>query len=963
MKRKLICSLILILVLSLAAAAAGFSNQNLDIGYKKGCVVVSGSFDASENAGLKYNVFLTTYSDFGFVSSVELSETFTIKSGANTFSHNFTMKSDEQKVRAFVLTETFEPVCADMTKTVVADYIDWQTDKDEFYSAVTDSRFTSGTDFSEFFKEDNEVTVVEAIAVASNLHAMYKDREINEKDPSSYVHVIDMDDASKLVDLSDRNSVNLDGINFTYAEGGIDEENSYLYGTSVKKDNGGYDPQVVINGLQLEARHYNKMTVRLKYETVSGNYINLKKQYVQIFYKTSNESGLSEDKSVGCYLTDVKNPKEWFELEFDLTEHTKWKDIITGIRIDPLNNIAKFYIDYVKFTKSEKVDNSEWFDPYLAYAVDNGIIKSGQYTESEFYRPITREELFDMFVRIYPESYFTIVNSKIKGVPDVHKNDKYSEVYLLLYKSGITLGFDSSGNIGLDKTLKRSDVAGLINRLVISSNRLKGTVSSSWDSQGSSYDVEFNTSSDRYRFSFKRATVSTPSNGSMKLVCDYDAYMDYNRTFSVDASRFTNLRVRVKAEYTAEPTNKKFEFFYKPQGVSSFGDYYISTDVSDYYLDPLGWYIFDVDLSLDPNWKGTITDYRLDMINDAGTYTIDYIRFVESKYYGQPSDHQGLIDAGYTATRLMQDEHFENGFYVAKMDQSVSALNHGKFNSYSVTGNNPLWTIGPWWQGSGEGFTPIDLWTDRDTTTDKYTLADKYGVNTIVYNPEEKSISQRLNATKIYNGKPHENDTYKWWPHQLIEQSTTMTGDVDKERNSADADRMFVELDVRMTDFKNTTNANGTNVCSYLIYFYLRPKEDPKQRIWFGLTVFNTSASTDNPTGLTASNRVTPTWSPDSAAHQYMYGMPQAVVFGGIENSFNPSKGEAAVSKEWKKIRLDVTPHIDRAIEWANRDNIFEKTVTKEDMYFDGVNIGYEIHGNYDCTIEFKNFNMVSYNK
>ena len=94
-----------------------------------------------------------------------------------------------------------------------------------------------------------------------------------------------------------------------------------------------------------------------------------------------------------------------------------------------------------------------------------------------------------------------------------------------------------------------------------------------------------------------------------------------------------------------------------------------------------------------------------------------------------------------------------------------------------------------------------------------------------------------------------------------------------------------------------------------------------------------------------------------------MYGMPMAVVYDGIENSFNPSKGVAAVSDEWKHIRLDITPHIDRAIEWANRDNIFEMEVTKEDMFFNGVNIGYEIHGNYDCTFEFKNFNMVSYNK
>ena len=139
-----------------------------------------------------------------------------------------------------------------------------------------------------------------------------------------------------------------------------------------------------------------------------------------------------------------------------------------------------------------------------------------------------------------------------------------------------------------------------------------------------------------------------------------------------------------------------------------------------------------------------------------------------------------------------------------------------------------------------------------------------------------------------------------------------------------------------------------------LIYFYLMTDKAPGQRIWFGQTVFN---------GLSASERVEASWSPDSAAHQYMYGIPQAVFFGGIENSFNPEKGVAVVGDEWKHIRLDVTPHIERAVEWANRDNIFGVEVTKEDMYISGVNIGFEIHGNYDCTFEIKNFNMVSYNK
>ena len=86
---------------------------------------------------------------------------------------------------------------------------------------------------------------------------------------------------------------------------------------------------------------------------------------------------------------------------------------------------------------------------------------------------------------------------------------------------------------------------------------------------------------------------------------------------------------------------------------------------------------------------------------------------------------------------------------------------------------------------------------------------------------------------------------------------------VDMEYNSADADRMFVELDIRMTDFKPTTNTEGMNVCSYLAYFYLRPKTDPGQLIWFGLNLFSGAS-------LNAPTNIVPNWSPDSAAHQYM---------------------------------------------------------------------------------------------
>lgn len=936
-----------------------FTNTLVQTNIKDGTITVRGKLQSTTQIGKKYKAYVLTYDNYGEVVCVDKSEDYVVNDGVNTFSFKITDNYPELQKKAYVLSEDMALISFE-DKQLDFDIM-WEPAEREFYTNVTDPRYGYGTDFEGAFDEDG-VTVIDGITIAATLHSKYHKNEITTPEASDYYKSFEMDDASILVDLSDRNSINVDGINFTRAEGGIDEAEGYLYGISVEKDGGGYDPQIVFNGLGLDARNFNKITIRIKYANAPGYYINLRSQVLQVFFKTNTDSALNEAKSIRYELRQHSSVTNWFEIELDMSSIDSWKDVITGIRIDPLNNNAKFYIDYVRFTKSETDDGLEWYDNYLSYAYENNLVKLGKFSESDFSSNLTRREFFDMLFKAYPESYFPAINT-VLGIPDVDKNSKNAEVYLMLYNAGITLGFDENGNLLLDEEITKSEVAAIINRLLVKENRLLGSVDSDWGAYGSKYDFEFSTADDNSLFTFTRATILGNEDGKLKLETSYDGYMSYKSAISLDADLYSKIRIRLKAEYDTPPTNNTFEIFYKPKGVSSYStDYCISTSVSDFYLDELGWYIFEVDLGLHPKWTGEIVGIRFDMINDAGTYTYDYIRFIESEYYGMPDTHEGLIEAGYTATRLMQDEDFARGFYVGSVDQSVSSVDHGLWQDYCETTDAPLWQIGPWWQGTGDGFEQVDLWDDRDTTTDEYTLADTYGINTITYNPELKSITQRLNATKIYNGEPHDVDTYTWWPHQLLEQNTNYTGDVNKDRNSADADRMFVELDIRMTDFKNTTNVEGINTCQYLIYFYLRPKAQPNQRIWFGLNLFTTSSTTDNPTGLTAPTNVKPNWSPDSAAHQYMYGMPMAVVYDGIENSFNPSNGVAAVSDEWKHIRLDVTPHIDRAIEWANRDNIFEMEVTKEDMYFDGVNIGYEIHGNYDCTFEFKNFNMVSYN-
>ena len=153
-------------------------------------------------------------------------------------------------------------------------------------------------------------------------------------------------------------------------------------------------------------------------------------------------------------------------------------------------------------------------------------------------------------------------------------------------------------------------------------------------------------------------------------------------------------------------------------------------------------------------------------MNAARTYTIDYIRFIKSPYTDLP-DQESLVANGYVGTDIMPDG-FKNGYLVStgSNGDTFAEMNAaGKIVTFPETESEskPLWTLGCWYNGAGtEDFPVIDVWEDRDTTTDEYTFADTYGINTVTYNPELDSMSMRLNATKIYNGKPHDANVYSW---------------------------------------------------------------------------------------------------------------------------------------------------------------------------------------------------------
>lgn len=296
---------------------------------------------------------------------------------------------------------------------------------------------------------------------------------------------------------------------------------------------------------------------------------------------------------------------------------------------------------------------------------------------------------------------------------------------------------------------------------------------------------------------------------------------------------------------------------------------------------------------------------------------------------------------GYESKALLNDTDFSDGFSILSQEtQNNSSVKIGDF-IYNDNSESPSWMIAQWNSGP--------CLRKNRANSDKYTLTDGK-TKFITYNPAENSVSMRLNAAEIYGGEPA-GDTE--WPHLLLEQSPIVDynslSDKDKAFYNCDADRMVVSLDIRLKDLVDTTNHDGINAVQYLAYFYLTGT-DGNKFIWFGLDLFDNRGNNDT------------YWAPDSAGGLMIYTLSTKDTYGSTFRTLN-CFGKPHVGDDWVHIEVDLAPHIAKAIEAANESNTFGKSVNKSDFYISGTNIGFEIHGNYDCTVEIKDFQLTSYNK
>ena len=107
-----------------------------------------------------------------------------------------------------------------------------------------------------------------------------------------------------------------------------------------------------------------------------------------------------------------------------------------------------------------------WYDPYVSYCIENGIIKEGQF--ADYGKNITRGDMAVVFVSILPESEYKAIREK--NLPDVTDDMPCAVAVRKLANAGI-VGGDNKGNYNAANEITRAEACVIFTRIAVASMR------------------------------------------------------------------------------------------------------------------------------------------------------------------------------------------------------------------------------------------------------------------------------------------------------------------------------------------------------------------------------------------------------------------------------------------------------------------------------------------------------------
>lgn len=195
--------------------------------------------------------------------------------------------------------------------------------------------------------------------------------------------------------------------------------------------------------------------------------------------------GLSNFAAVNEYtpgiFTDVKE-EDWYsqsvaaayELGLMKGESDTYFNAGRGLTVvEAVVLAARLHKIYNTGVDDFKQGSEVWYDPYVRYALENGIISS----RFNIKATATRAQFADILSRALPEEALPEINQiGDNAIPDVKLGDDYAESIYLLYRAGIVTGSNARGSFYPNTGISRAEAAAIITRMTDKSLRKSVTL-------------------------------------------------------------------------------------------------------------------------------------------------------------------------------------------------------------------------------------------------------------------------------------------------------------------------------------------------------------------------------------------------------------------------------------------------------------------------------------------------------
>lgn len=200
---------------------------------------------------------------------------------------------------------------------------------------------------------------------------------------------------------------------------------------------------------------------------------------------TANHSGSSEETENQSYYDglfwDVSST-DWFSEEVRVSYDLGLVKGDSATSFSPNGNIRiSEAITLASRLHSAYYDNgcvfvqgTPWYEVYVEYAIENGIICEGQFEDYNAYA--TRAEFATIFAAALPGEALSAIN-EIETIADVSGEEPYAGDVYLLYRAGVLTGNDAYGTFLPDTTIRRCEVAAIVARMALPEMRREFSLS------------------------------------------------------------------------------------------------------------------------------------------------------------------------------------------------------------------------------------------------------------------------------------------------------------------------------------------------------------------------------------------------------------------------------------------------------------------------------------------------------